>query len=71
MKKLKHITEICSEIYENEGAAGVYDYIIDAQKNNETHVKNVKWKECDMCDAETPHWGNNWSHQCLVCGTLN
>ena len=58
IKKLKHITVICRELYEEKGASAVYDYV----KNS-----NVKTSEaiCTQCEAVTPHWSGG----CLICGT--
>lgn len=64
MKKLKHLTQICEEKYEEGGAGAVIDYINDAQKMGHSHVKDVYWSNCKPCEAEQPHWKN----QCLVCG---
>ena len=54
IKKLKHITVICRELYEQKGASAVYDYA------NQYMIKhpdgNVRNKECGYCDALTPHW---------------
>lgn len=62
MKKLKHITKTCEELYEKHGAGAVYTYCneyIDAHPNS-----NVSYKQCTACDAKTPHFCT----ECLICG---
>ena len=57
IKKLKHITVICRELYEEKGASAVYDYVRDKP--------NIHEMQCTQCEAITPHW----SGECLICGT--
>jgi hypothetical protein len=59
IKKLKHITVICRELYEEKGASAVYDYI--REKKPTTVYDTI----CIPCEAVTPHW----SGECLICGT--
>jgi len=62
-KKLKHITVICKELYEEKGASAVYDY---ANERMEKYPDgNVRYKQCTPCAAETPHWFDS----CLICGS--
>jgi uncharacterized UBP type Zn finger protein len=62
-RKLKHITVICKELYEEKGASAVYDY---ANERMEKYPDgNVQYKQCTPCDAETPHWFDT----CLICGS--
>jgi len=63
MRKLKHITVICRELYEEKSASAVYDY---ANKNL-MNRHDVAYKHCKGCDAETPHWNNT----CLICEQIN
>lgn len=63
MKKLKHITQICREIYEEKGPGAVYDYVND-KLEKKTAPPFVGYKECSPCEAETPHW----HEECLLCG---
>lgn len=71
MKKLKHITQVCRELYEQKGASAVYDY---ANKHIEKNPNgNVRYKECGHCDANTPHWCMTNTmftvqDECLICG---
>jgi hypothetical protein len=57
MRKLKHITEVCREIYEKQGQSAVFDYI---NKN----APGTPFEYCKGCDTDTP----TWQHTCLVCG---
>ena len=62
IKKLKHLTVICREIYEEKGASGVYTYM---NKYMEEHPNpNTKYKYCKGCEGQTPHFSN----ECLICG---
>ena len=48
-KKLKHITVICKELYEEKGASAVYDY---ANERMEKYPDgNVRYKQCTPCAA--------------------
>jgi hypothetical protein len=58
MKKLKHITKVCQELYEEKGQSAVFDYV------NERDLPNVQYEYCKACDTDSPAW----EHQCLVCG---
>jgi len=63
MKKLKHITKICEELYNSEGAGAVYDHaneFIEKQGDSNVHYRN----HCKGCEANTPSWHDT----CLVCG---
>ena len=65
IKKLKHITVICRELYEEKGASAVYDYMNDyMDKYPDT---DVLYKQCTGCEASTPHWHG----ECLICGSPN
>ena len=51
----KH-AETCQKLYEEGGAAAVYDY---------ANQKNItEWEYCSSCDADTPRENG----VCLVCG---
>lgn len=64
MKKLKHITQICEEVYNKHGLSGVIDHVdFQMQMGNQAY-KNVKYKTCEPCDNQTPFWKDT----CLVCG---
>ena len=65
IKKLKHITTICYELYKEKGASAVYDYCNEYMEKNPN--SNIKYKNCKGCEADTPHWYN----ECLVCGEVN
>ena len=63
MKKLKHITEVCRELYEDEGSGAVYDHaneVIKKQGDSNVHYRN----NCKGCEANTPSWHDT----CLICG---
>jgi hypothetical protein len=60
MKKLKHITDICREIYEKKGFAAVCDY---ANKMMKTSF-DIQYENCKACDTTAPAW----RHTCLACG---
>jgi len=62
IKKLKHITQICRELYEEKGASAVYDYMNDYMERSITG--DVKYEQCLECDASTPAWRGH----CLICG---
>ena len=64
MKKLKHITEICKEIYEEEGMEGVIEHINKALESNNFAYREVHFKKCKGCETETPYWQD----ECLICG---
>ena len=65
IKKLKHITVICKELYAEKGASAVYDYVNEfIEKQDST---NISYKECTGCEASTPHWHS----ECLICGLTN
>jgi len=63
IKKLKHITQICKELYEEKGASAVYEYA--NERMNQMPNGNVSYKQCAGCEAETPHWHDT----CLICGS--
>ncbi len=65
IKKLKHITVICHELYNEKGSSAVYDFCNDYMEKNPD--SNVRYKQCTPCEADTPHWHN----ECLVCGSIN
>lgn len=65
MRKLRHITQICRELFELQGSSAVYDYCNEYMEKN-PH-SDVKYKNCKGCEADTPHWYN----ECLVCGAVN
>ena len=52
MKKLKHITVICKELYEAEGASAVYDFVRDYLKRQPN--SDIDYKDCTPCEANTP-----------------
>lgn len=63
IKKLRHITEVCTELYETKGAGAVYDHaneFIAKQGDSNVHYRNY----CKACEANTPSWHDT----CLVCG---
>ena len=65
IKKLKHITVICKELYAEKGASAVYDYVNEfIEKQDST---NISYRECTGCEASTPHWHS----ECLICGLTN
>jgi len=64
IKKLKHITVICRELYELKGMSAVCDYV-----NNymETHPdSNIEYRQCPHCETQTPFYYN----ECMVCGQV-
>jgi hypothetical protein len=63
IKKLKHITVICRELYEAKGASAVHDYV--NQYLDKNPGADIKRNFCKACDAETPHYLS----ECLICGT--
>ena len=62
IKKLKHITQICRELYEEKGFGAVCDYMNDYMERSVTG--DVKYEQCKECDASVPAWRGN----CLICG---
>lgn len=66
MKKLKHITEICKEIYERSGMSAVIEHVDREVDKNNPAYSEVTYKVCTACDSETPHW----EKECLVCGNI-
>ena len=60
MKKLRHITEVCKEIYEKKGFSAVCDYANKMMKN----CFDIQYETCKACDTEAPAW----NHICLACG---
>ena len=62
IRKLRHITTICRELYELHGASAVYDYCNDYMEKNPN--SNVRYEQCPHCEAETPKWNG----VCLICG---
>jgi hypothetical protein len=60
MKKLKHITEVCREIYEKKGFSAVCDYANKVMKTS----FDIQYENCKACDTEAPAW----RHVCLACG---
>jgi 8-oxo-dGTP pyrophosphatase MutT (NUDIX family) len=65
MKKLKHITTICRELYEETGYTTTMNFIADEIEKGNPAYKDVEYKECYPCESETPHSHN----ECLICGT--
>ena len=63
MKKLKHITVICKELYEAEGASAVYDFVRNYLKRQPN--SDIDYKDCTPCEANTPQLNG----VCLICGT--
>ena len=62
IKKLKHITTICRELYELQGMSAVCDYVNQYMDKNPNH--NITYKQCPHCETQTPYWYT----ECLVCG---
>jgi hypothetical protein len=62
IKKLKHITQICRDLYEEEGASAVFAYMNDYMERSKTG--DVKYEHCKECNSETPAWRSI----CLICG---
>ena len=62
IKKLKHITQICRDLYEEKGASAVYAYMNDYMERSITG--DVKYEHCKECAVSVPAWRNN----CLLCG---
>jgi len=62
MKKLKHVTEVCLEIYEKHGQSAVFDYV--NEQKSKGHLPNVHYEYCKGCETDSPAW----EHECLVCG---
>ena len=62
MKKLKHITVVCRELYEEQGASAVYAYVRNFIERQDD--KDISYKQCTPCEAKTPHWCD----ECLICG---
>ena len=67
MKKLKHITEICRELYEKSGYTTTMNYIDEQIKKGNPAYKDIEYFSCSGCESGTPHWKD----MCLVCGTGN
>ena len=67
MKKLRHITTICRELYEKTGYTTVMNFINDEIEKGNPAYKDVEYINCFPCESETPHWHN----ECLVCGSEN
>ena len=63
MKKLKHITQICRELYEETGYTTTMNYIDEQIKKGNPAYKDVKYFNCSGCESETPHWKD----MCLIC----
>ena len=64
MRKLKHITTICREIYEKKGQSAVHDFVNEQLEKKNGAFKDVTYKECQNgCESKTPHWHDT----CLVC----
>jgi hypothetical protein len=64
MRKLKHITEICAEIYEKEGFTAVCEYANKILESESLMKSDIAYEYCKGCDTDTPAW----RHNCLVCG---
>jgi len=64
MKKLKHITEICREIYEKEGFSAVCDYVNKVLESDSLMKSDIAYERCDACNTDAPAW----RHVCLACG---
>ena len=62
IKKLKHITTICRELYELHGMSAVINYVNQYMDKNPNH--NIVYNQCPHCETQTPSWEN----ECLVCG---
>lgn len=67
MKKLRHITEICRELYEKTGYTTTMNFINDEIEKGNPAYKDVKYINCSSCESETPHWKDT----CLICGGIN
>jgi hypothetical protein len=63
IKKLKHITVICKELYEEKGATAVYGYVRDFLIRQPTTA--IAYQDCTPCEANTPQYHG----VCLICGT--
>ena len=64
MRKLKHITEICAEIYEKEGFTAVCEYANKILESESLMKSDIAYERCDACDTDAPAW----RHICLACG---
>lgn len=64
MKKLKHITEVCREIYEKEGFSAVCDYVNKYLEGKSPIQMDTAYEFCKACNTEAPAW----RHICLCCG---
>ena len=64
IKKLKHITVICRELYELQGMTAVINHVNQYMETNPNH--NIEFRQCPHCETLTPYWNN----QCLVCGQV-
>jgi len=62
IKKLKHITETCRELYDEQGASAVYEYMNAYMERSKTG--DVKYEHCKACEASVPAWRGT----CLICG---
>lgn len=64
IKKLRHITQICRELYELHGMSGVIEYVI---KYMDKHPdSNIEFRQCPHCETQTPFYYN----ECMVCGQV-
>jgi hypothetical protein len=64
MKKLKHITEVCREIYEKEGFSAVCDYANKILESDSLMKSDIAYECCKACNTDAPAW----RHVCLACG---
>jgi hypothetical protein len=62
IKKLKHITMICREMFELQGMSAVIDYVNQYMDKNPD--SNIEFRQCKHCETLTPFWYD----ECLVCG---
>jgi hypothetical protein len=65
IKKLKHITQICRELYELQGMSAVIEYVNQYMEKNPDH-HNIEFRQCPHCETVTPYWYN----ECMVCGQV-
>lgn len=64
MKKLKHITEVCKEAYEQGGKSAVLALV---DKQSDGIKQRITESFCNGCADILPHYQGS---ECLVCGQI-